>query len=96
MSKITTKENKMIKIYQLETGITDWVAANSVDEAKQVLVDLVDISVGDIESCEAITDTRMQELTYVDENIKHSFKEELERRVANGETFPQFFATSDY
>lgn len=86
----------MIRIYEFDTGIIDWVAASSVEEAIDVLTSMMDIENSDIDDYGTLDEQSLEKLTYHDDSGSRSFKEELDRRIKEGQKFPQFFATSEY
>lgn len=90
-----------LKIYRMN-GVTEWVAADSVEEAKAFYVKWcldcgMDIHEVDYEF--AVEEEKIDILKYVDENDNGTgvfimtFREQLEK---NGGTKPYFFASTEY
>lgn len=96
----------MIKIFQMND--CDWVAAETLAEAKQCLADHIDRGVVDeqferdfIKEPYAISKEAMDKLKFLgDEGAPYeapvTFRQELKRRINAGEKFPQMFASTEF
>jgi len=95
-----------IRIWQV-TEI-EWFAAKTAEDALKAYAEYADMCYGK-DSPEAkeqleefgtpglVGEDWMDRLNYSDEDGRtRTFREELEGRIADGEVFPQFFATSEY
>lgn len=90
-----------IKIFEIND--CEWVAARSLEEAKTFYLEMVsgDTSVLD-EGCPVeLTELQLDRMTYSDDQgdpnaSKRSFREELQKRIAAGVQFPEYFATSEF
>lgn len=86
-----------MKIFRMN-DVTEWVAANSLEEAVDFYIRWC-IECGmdseEIEYKEAVEETRLDLLIYVDENegLKRTFRQQLEKFKT---TEPYFFATTEY
>ena len=76
----------------------DWMAADTLDEAKALYLKEYGEEVD--EDARPLTDAEMDSLVFVETDSlperRCTFREELERRVASGQEFPQFFASTEY
>ena len=95
-----------IRIWQV-TEI-EWFAAETAEDALKAYAEYADMCYGK-DSPEAkeqleefgppglVGDEWVDKLRYTDEDGEtRTFREELDRRIAEGDAFPQFFATSEY
>jgi hypothetical protein len=84
-----------IKIIQVND--CDWVAAETVEEAKEWYKKEFGSDDADVEEARELTDKEMETLSFKDEdqNRKHSFKEQLELMREAGISFPAYFASTE-
>jgi hypothetical protein len=95
-----------IKVFQVND--CDWVAAETLEDAlafyaKEFFAGDLEEAFpdGESEAAEAaeVTDAGMDRLKFHDDDdrsITRTFREELQRRIDAGDTFPQFFASTEY
>ncbi len=89
----------MIKVFKVDDFT--WVAARNGVEALECLKTITDVE-EDAEA-EELTFHQMKHYTFHEEEndedgdpVFKSFEQKLAEMVANGETFPTFFASSEY
>lgn len=79
----------------------DWMAAESL---KSAIDEYMANHAGGLPEDEAVEDARelspdeMRKLVYVDEpgDVRRSFREHLDKLIADGHKFPCFFASTEY
>jgi hypothetical protein len=85
-----------IKVFQIND--CDWVAAQSMDEAKSFYLTQMNPDEDFSDSCE-LTPEDMDRVRFHDEDKPDevvSFRQQLDAMIAAGEIFPQFFASTEY
>jgi hypothetical protein len=99
-------ETATIKVFQI-TEI-EWFAAATEEDALKAYAEYAEGCYGkDSEEAreqlaefggpEELSEESMQAMRFTDEDgTVRSFREELDRRIADGDEFPAFFATSEY
>jgi len=77
----------------------DWMAAEDAESAKSAYIsdDGEDSDQPPIE----LTDEEMDKFRFADEDVRDpekwpTFRQDLQRRIASGQEFPQFFASTDF
>ena len=98
----------MKEIHIFAMNDCDWVAAETMQQAKQCLADHVDRGVVDekfeqdfLDEPYKLSPLAMDKLKYIgDEDNPYekpvTFTQELKNRIDAGEKFPQFFASTEY
>jgi hypothetical protein len=84
-----------IKVFKLND--CDWWAASDLEAAKAAYIEQTGEE--DFDDAYELSDHQMEFLKFRRDDDNHtevSFKEELERRLRDGETFPCFFASTEY
>jgi len=80
-----------MKIFIYKFGDDDWIAAANLDDAKACFAEITDPLEDD--DIELVSDVKMDRLKFFENNEPvRTFREELQRMISAGETFPQFFA----
>lgn len=98
----TAAEARRISVYRMDDN--EWWAGESlvacVEEGRRQCGD--ECYPDDPREQYELTDEQMQRLVFIDESdgaeppVQRTFAEELARRIAAGETFPQQFAAEDW
>ncbi len=90
-----------MKVFQMND--CDWMAAATPEEAKAAysLFNHLDIPEEEmLEFPRELTDEEMDRLRYVDTEVQpeshRTFREQLQHMIETGETFPTFFASTEY
>jgi hypothetical protein len=89
-----------IKVFRVTD--CDWVAATTPEEARQCWLKLVGESEKDqldeFGAPAELPPPEMERLRFYDceKDTKCSFRAELDRRIAAGTVFPEFFASTEY
>lgn len=90
------KENQ-IKVYALND--CDWWAASSLEEAIADWKAETGLTDDELDDPHELTDAEMDRYKLIDEDNsekKETFREALNREIAEGANFPCFFATTEY
>jgi hypothetical protein len=76
---------------------TDWIAGNSLEDCTDYYKNLYVGDEQEVVDARELTEDDLDSLTYFDsdEDVSRSFREELERLIANQASFPRFFATTE-
>jgi hypothetical protein len=82
-----------IKIYAMSDD-NCWYASETAEGAVQCYRD--DYLLDDELTAQAIASWEYDLLTYHDDDGQRTFREELLARISRNESFPQFFASTDY
>ncbi len=56
----------MKNIYEFDNGVTEWVIADSEEEAKKILKDITCVDDDDIGRCMVVSEERLSTLWYID------------------------------
>lgn len=90
-----------MKVFQMND--CDWWLAPSLDEAKADYIREMGASPEELEDAFELDDTALDRLNFTDDRalpdgelVKRPFREELERRIAAGDTGPGFFASTEW
>lgn len=86
--------SKELHIYQISD--TDWVLAESEDQAKEVWSHEVGEDWLDESEIRMIPDDKLDCLDYYDDNGCRTFREELERLKGMDAYHPHFFASTEW
>lgn len=85
-----------VRVYRMD-DMEWWAGASLADCVAEGRRQCGDECYPDDDEQHELSDAEMQRLTFVDEDgSKRTFAEELARRIAAGETFPQQFAAEDW
>jgi hypothetical protein len=98
----SARERDPIKVF--EVNDCDWIAARSLKEACDFYQELTGLDDEDAFGCdgrEGVTEVpaeTMDRLKFVnhDEGYQCTFRQELDRQIANGAQAPFFFASTEY
>lgn len=88
-----------IKVFSMND--CDWMAGETLEACKAEYLRMYTGETGEdaFEDPGEVPADKMAKLRYRDDDdgaVSRSFKEELDRRVAAGQPFPQFFASTEY
>lgn len=99
---MTTPESQRIRVYRMDDN--EWWAGESLEacvaEGRRQCGD--ECYPDDPDEQHELTEQEMQQLVFIDESdgaeppVQRTFAEELARRIAAGEQFPQPFAAEDW
>lgn len=86
------------QVWQVTEG--DWIMARSKEEAVSTFKSFCEYDPEDDE-VRPLTEDELDKYQFIDdvdhpEKDKRSFREELQRRILDGEDEPDYFATSEY
>ena len=100
---MATTQSDTIKIWQV-TEI-EWFAAATAEDALKAYAEYAETCYGKdsdeakqyLEEFGEPVECDMDRMKFTDDDLSvRTFREELNRRIAEGDAFPQFFATSEY
>jgi hypothetical protein len=87
-----------MKVFRLND--VEWWAGSSLEEVIEEATKITGVSREDLTDSDTreLTEKELDDLIFFNPvaNVKISFREELNRRVQENETFPCFFASSEY
>lgn len=96
-----------LKIFQMidpSMSVGEWWIGESIDACKQKMREeygWTDAELEEhVETPVQLSDATLDKLTFIEEDgeepVKRTFKEQLEREIAEGGTFPRIFASTEY
>lgn len=92
-----------IKLFYFGDNPTDWVMAETLDQARQHYIDVCGIDPAEVDPDDyeqgEVLDEKLDKLTFVDPERPGwscSFREEFNRELENHKRFPQMFASTEY